>query len=103
VHKNSVQYQKNAFFEYWLQVLFFEAFNKQFLHSRTYFPERIHTILVQAPYLNGGLFTKNDLDKRHTFSITDGRFQQVFDFLQGYNFTIAEDSPLSTIKQLFWE
>lgn len=93
-HKNSVQYQKNAFFEYWLQVLFFEAFNKQFLHNRTYFPRRIHTILVQAPYLNGGLFTKNDLDKRHTFFITDGRFQQVFDFLQGYNFTIAEDSPL---------
>ena len=93
-HINSVQYQKDAFFEYWLKVLFFEAFNKQFLHSRTYFPARIHAILVQAPYLNGGLFTKNDLDQKHTFTITDGRFQQVFDFLQGYNFTIAEDSPL---------
>jgi len=93
-HKNSVQYQKDTFFEYWLKVLFFEAFNKQFLHSRTYFPARIHAILVQAPFLNGGLFTKNDLDQKHTFTITDGRFQQVFDFLQSYNFTIAEDSPL---------
>lgn len=93
-HKNSVQYQKDAFFEYWLKVLFFEAFNKLFLHSRTYFPGHIHTILVQAPFLNGGLFTKNDLDQKHTFTISDGRFQQVFDFLQSYNFTIAEDSPL---------
>ncbi len=93
-HKSSVEYQKDTFFEYWLQVLFFEAFNKQFLHSRTYFPRHINSILAQAPYLNGGLFAKNDLDKKYTFSITDGRFQQVFDFLQGYNFTIAEDSPL---------
>ena len=93
-HKNSVEYLKDAFFEYWLQVLFFEAFNKQFLHSRTYLPGHIYNILAQAPYLNGGLFAKNDLDKKHTFTITDGRFQQVFDFLQSYNFTIAEDSPL---------
>jgi type I restriction-modification system DNA methylase subunit len=93
-HKSSVEYQKDTFFEFWLQVLFFEAFNKQFLHSRTYFPKHINSILAQAPYLNGGLLAKNDLDKKYTFSITDGRFQQVFDFLQGYNFTIAEDSPL---------
>jgi len=93
-HKDSVEYQKDAFFEYWLQVLFFEAFNKQFLHNRNYFPRPIYDILAQAPYLNGGLFTKNDLDKKSGFVITDGRFQQVFNFLQGYNFTIAEDSPL---------
>ncbi len=93
-HKNSVEYQKETFFEYWLQVLFFEAFNKQFLQSRTYFPRHIYSILAQAPYLNGDLFVKNDLDKKYTFTITDGRFQQVFDFLQGYTFTIAENSPL---------
>src|SRR6266851_4235923 len=93
-HKDSVEYQKDAFFEYWLQVLFFEAFNKRFLHSRTYFPKYIYDILAQAPYLNGGLFTKNDLDQKGGFIITDSRFQQVFNFLQSYNFTIAEDSPL---------
>lgn len=93
-HKDNVEYQKDAFFEYWLQVLFFEAFNKQFLDSRTYFPEHIYDILARAPYLNGGLFTKNDLDKKEGFTITDGHFKQVFDFLQSYNFTIAEDSPL---------
>lgn len=93
-HKDSIEYQKDKFFEFWLQVLFFEAFNKQFSHSRTYFPSHIYTVLAQAPYLNGGLFTRNDLDRKAGFTITDSRFQQVFDFLQSYNFTIAEDSPL---------
>lgn len=92
--KNLAEYQKGAFFEFWLQVLFFEALNKQFLHSRTYFPGHIRDILVHGPYLNGGLFARNELDLRHTFTISDSRFQQVFEFLQGYNFTIAEDSPL---------
>src|SRR5579859_2246919 len=93
-HKDMVEYQKDAFFKYWLQVLFFEVFNKRFPYGRSHFPQKINDILAQPPYLNGGLFTKNDLDREHTFTITDGRFQQVFDFLQGYNFTIAEDSPL---------
>ena len=93
-HKDRAEYQKNAFFEYWLQVLFFEAFNKNFLHSRTYFPQNIFETLVLGPYLNGGLFARNELDTRYPFAISDSRFQQVFEFLQGYNFTIAEDSPL---------
>jgi type I restriction-modification system DNA methylase subunit len=93
-HKDRAEYQKGAFFEYWLQVLFFEAFNKKFLHSRTYFPQSIFDTLAKAPYLNGGLFARNELDTRYTFAISDSRFQQVFEFLQGYNFTIAEDSPL---------
>lgn len=93
-HKDKAEYQKNAFFEHWLQVLFFEAFNKRFLHSRTYFPQNIFDTLAQGPYLNGGLFARNELDTRYPFAISDSRFQQVFEFLQGYNFTIAEDSPL---------
>ena len=47
-----------------------------------------------APFLNGGLFTENDLDLDHSVTISDKRFEQVFKFLQRYNFTIAEDSPL---------
>src|SRR5207249_3850719 len=35
-----------------------------------------------------------DPDQRYAFTITDIRFEQVFTFLQRYNFTIAEDSPL---------
>jgi hypothetical protein len=47
-----------------------------------------------APFLNGGLFTQNDIDLKYSFAIPDGKFQQVFNFLERYNFTIAEDSPL---------
>ena len=47
-----------------------------------------------APYLNGGLFTENALDGEHDFQISDQRFEGIFDFLENYNFTIAEDSPL---------
>ena len=89
------EYQKNAFFEYWLKVLFFEAFNRKFKHSYDYFPDTLRNILAQAPYLNGGLFSENKLDLMdHTFTISDMRFQQVLQFFERYNFTIAEDSPL---------
>jgi hypothetical protein len=90
---------KNRFFEEWLRVLFFEAFNneKSLLDSsqRKYLPQSIREILLRAPYLKGGLFTENELDNTsHRFEITDALFQQIFEFFEKYNFTIAEDSPL---------
>lgn len=89
----------SAFFEKWLRVLFFEAFNnksKNLLNTehRGYLPEPIRNVLMQAPYLNGGLFEENDLDKRTGFTVSDSRFEQIYKFLENYNFTIAEDSPL---------
>jgi hypothetical protein len=47
-----------------------------------------------TPYLNGGLFTENMLDQDHKVIISDRRFEQILKFLERYNFTIAEDSPL---------
>jgi hypothetical protein len=85
---------KDSFFERWLRPLFFEAFNNKFHNGHQYFPEKINRNLALAPYLNGGLFRENDLDHRSGFTISDARFQQVFTFLDRYNFTIAEDSPL---------
>lgn len=91
--------EKDTFFSKWLNVLFFEAFNnrKNLLNStgRAYLPEPVRQILWRAPYLNGGLFSENDLDTvSYDFNITDNRFEQIFNFLENYNFTIAEDSPL---------
>ena len=59
-------------------------------------PDEIRKILAAAPYLNGGLFTPNELDDedKHNFALSDARFGQVFKFLERYNFTITEDSPL---------
>jgi len=87
---------KDTFFERWLKVLFFEAFHKNRFQAgrHKHLPEDIRDALALAPYLNGGLFTRNDLDCRHNFNVTDNRFRQIFNFLERYNFTIAEDSPL---------
>jgi hypothetical protein len=84
----------DSFFERWLKVLFFEAFNNKFHGGHRHFPDEIKDALAMAPYLNGGLFSENDLDSKQRFNITDARFAQVFTFLERYNFTIAEDSPL---------
>ncbi len=81
----------------WLQVLFFEAFNNRFQAGRAdrqYLPPHIRDALALAPYLNGGLFEPNELDRKHQVVISDRRFGQIFSFLQSYNFTISEDTPL---------
>ncbi len=88
----------DTFFDKWLKVLFFEAFNdcKNLLNTaeRAYLPEQIRQILWEAPFLNGGLFKENKLDSKNDLSISDKRFKQIFNFFQQYNFTITEDSPL---------
>ena len=84
----------DSFADRWLNVLFFEAFNRKFHGGHRYFPDKIREALALAPYLNGGLFRENALDGEHDFQISDQRFEGIFDFLENYNFTIAEDSPL---------
>ncbi len=84
----------NSFVDEWLTILFFEAFNNKFHGGYRQFPPHIKDILQTAPYLNGGLFKKNRIDELHNFAINDQLFKQIFTFLERYNFTIAEDSPL---------
>ena len=52
---------QDTFFEEWLSVLFFEAFNERFQAGRSdrqHLPPEIRRALALAPYLNGGLFTR---------------------------------------------
>lgn len=83
---------ENEFFDKWIKVMFFEAFNNRFA-PRNYFPREINSALSLAPYLNGGLFAGNDLDDL-SFSIEDEVFEQIFNFFNQYNFTIQESSEL---------
>ena len=88
-------HKKDEFVDNWLKVLFFEAFNRKYVHGRKYFPDPINKALSLAPYLNGGLFVENDLDKILTpYTICDDEFEKIFNYLEQYNFTISEDSPL---------
>ena len=84
----------NSFADHWLNVLFFRAFNNKPHGGHRYFPGAVVKAISSAPYLNGGLFTENDLDNQHNFQFSDSRFKAIFNFLESYNFTIAEDSPL---------
>jgi len=71
-----------------------QDFNNKFHGGHTYFPPEIKEALSLAPYLNGGLFIENKFDQEYEATISDRRFEQVLKFLERYNFTIAEDSPL---------
>ncbi|MDZ7337127.1 MAG: BREX-1 system adenine-specific DNA-methyltransferase PglX [candidate division KSB1 bacterium] len=100
-YKSSGQ-PKDTFFDRWLSVLFFEAFNNKFHGGHRHFPDEIRAALAQAPYLNGGLFSQNRLDDAHDPKLPDDFFATLFDrfdgsspgFLERYNFTIAESTPL---------
>jgi len=91
-YKNTNQ-PKNSFVSQWLSILFFEAFNNKFSHPQ-WLPKEYRSILQMAPFLNGGLFKRNELDIKYSIQIQDDFFEKVFNFLQSYNFTIAEDSPI---------
>ena len=84
----------DTFVAKWLNVLFFEAFNNRFHGGYTYFPTKIRETLQFAPYLNGGLFRKNELDTDYIVNISDDLWGDIFTFFERYNFTIAEDTPL---------
>jgi len=84
--------KENTFYENWLRVLFLEAFNNKYSHP-PYHTQEIKKILAGAPYLNGGLFHRNELDDL-PFQISDTLFEKVLKFFEKYNFTIREDLPL---------
>ena len=94
--------QKDTFFTHWLCVLFFEAFNKRLSGKHPQFPDPIGKALREAPYLNGGLFTRNLLDDKYSPCLPDAFFKELFDefegstpgFFERYNFTISESTPL---------
>jgi len=84
--------EEDSFYDKWLKILFLEAFNNGYSHP-SYHPSDVREILADAPYLNGGLFRRNELDEL-PFKITDNLFEMVFNFFEKYNFTIREELPL---------
>lgn len=85
--------KNDTFYENWLRPLFLQAFNNKYPHP-SYHPADVKKALASAPYLNGGLFSENELDAL-SFRITDRLFEDVFRVFEKYNFTIREDLPVS--------
>jgi len=102
---NGLNRPKDTFFKEWLSVLFFEAFNRKFQagrHDRQHLPPEIRKALAKAPFLNGGLFKRNELDAKYRFNISDKILTELIHdpqrnepgFFEHYNFTITETTPL---------
>jgi len=93
---------KDTFYSLWLSSLFFSAFNKKHEYLKSQLPDEIKESFNLMPFLNGGLFTKNELDEID-FKIPDAVFELLFEtdtqdknkgFLERFNFTVREDTPL---------
>ncbi|MCK4399298.1 MAG: Eco57I restriction-modification methylase domain-containing protein [Methanophagales archaeon] len=82
----------------WFEPLFFYSFNnKEISDSYDNLPADLSEIYKKMPYLNGGLFLMNDLDKMG-YRLDDALIYKIVDIdgsglLERYNFTIREDTP----------
>jgi hypothetical protein len=94
---------KDSFYSQWLCSLFFGAFNKKIHFINPELPDDIKESFSLMPFLNGGLFSKNELDELN-FYLPDNIFEWLFEqdeqgadkhkgFLEIFNFTIDEASP----------
>jgi len=93
---------KGTFYSQWLSSLFFGAFNKKTHLINSELPDEIKESFSLMPFLNGGLFAKNELDELN-FDLPDNIFEWLFEpdeqgnnkqkgFLEIFNFTIDEAS-----------
>lgn len=83
------------FYKKWLNELFFSAMSKppSEKNINTEFPEEVCKVLNNIPFLNGGLFERDDVD-RYDIKLPDKLMVKIVDgFLEKYNFTVTEESP----------
>ncbi|MGQ4005175.1 Eco57I restriction-modification methylase domain-containing protein [Francisellaceae bacterium CB300] len=77
-----------------LAPMFFDALNTDRRKSEK--PDYFDKLDCKIPYLNGGLFTRDERDielEKNSIKIDDELFEKIFDLFSSYNFTIIEDSP----------
>jgi adenine-specific DNA-methyltransferase len=79
---NQTDYYRNK-----LETLFFETLNREIVDREN--GDKL------TPYLNGGLFdiSKTDFHDDERLTIPSGYFNQLFETLNKYNFTVDESSP----------
>lgn len=97
----------DTFYSNWLTILFFDTLNKERANDDFKMPDGK---MVKVPFLNGGLFDKEEFDeylltfKSKLFHNPDfedailtaksnGFARGFLDFLDAFNFTVYEDSP----------
>jgi len=89
--------RKADFLEKVLEPLFFGIFNTERASREKLFAEQGWDMELlgqwrNLPYLNGGLFERDEVDKVHV-KLPEQRFKKLFEFLASYNFTVDENDP----------
>jgi len=89
--------RKADFLEKVLEPLFFGIFNTERAGREKLFAEQGWDMELMEkwrdlPYLNGGLFERDEVDKVHV-KLPELRFKKLFEFLASYNFTVDENDP----------
>ncbi len=88
---------KQDFLEQELEPLFFGIFNtepdkREQLFSQEHWDLRWLEEWEKLPYLNGGLFERDEVDKMK-IKLPASLFENLFKFMASYNFTIDENDP----------
>ena len=88
---------QSDFLEQVLEPLFFGIFNTENEKRKALFAQRGWNIDLlnewsELPYLNGGLFEEDDVDKLNV-KLPASLFEDLFGFLASYNFTVDENDP----------
>ena len=92
--KNADDFVKNDFLEQVLEPLFFKSLNCD-RGEEAIAPKAVCNIYrseIRIPYLNGGLFEEDELDKKRV-KFKKEHFESIFEFFNQYNFTIDETDP----------
>lgn len=94
---NAGEQVKNDFLEQALEPLFFATLNTD-RGKEAIAPKALCDIYgkeIRIPYLNGGLFEEDELDKKKV-KFKKEHFASLFEFFNQYNFTIDETDPDDT-------
>ena len=78
-----------------LKPLFFEGLNNPRSADLAAENPTLHAQIGDVPFLNGGLFAKEDPDERSDITIRDEAFSAILhELFEHYNFTVTESTPL---------
>ena len=88
------QSEDKNFYESRLKPLFFAGLNNPQSTNLQRDNPALHSLIGDVPFLNGGLFERNELDKRDGIEVPDEAIEGVLrELFDKFNFTVMESTP----------
>lgn len=86
--------KSKGFYKERLEPLFFETLNRPKDEINDEDARRLEALVGKAPFLNGGLFERDENDKKKGLQVPDECFPRIFrELFGGFNFTVTEATP----------